>query len=233
MEIEIKYRNVWWDMADYKEPEWKNLKNKYVRIKNIGTFYLPVEVSLIVPQLIVPFNVLVLDADDKKVKLRPEGHELELHCSILKNGVLKDDDNYFSFHKYNFLKELTKWEKLEFEVSDYVGGIYDKLGVDFDSEIKTKSKIECEYMQKSANFKLEQYLPMKGIAIFLLGMVLTSKIDFILPSDARLLLSPKIASTLLMVVFLLFIFAIYLNYTIYRRRYQELILKLEAIILTP
>lgn len=216
-------------MVDDK-PEWKDLKNKCVRIKDIGKFYLPIEVDLLVPYLIVPFNVLILDVDDKKIKFRPEGKDYELHCSILKDGVLKEDD-LFSVRKYKFLKELTKWEILNFEVADYIGGIYDESETDFDSKIRTKSKIECEYMQKSANFNLEKYFPIKRLAVFLFGLILYSKIDFksfkpIFP------LSSEVSSSLWMLSLILFIFIISLSYFRYRRRYQELILKLEARILS-
>jgi hypothetical protein len=221
-------------MSDETIIEWKTLINKYVRIKEMGKFNLPREVTSLVPQLIVPFNVLVLDADDNNVKLRHEGNKGELHCKILKNGVLKEQDEWFSILKYKFLRELTKWEILEFEVADYIGGFYDESEIDFDSKIRTKLKSECEYMQKSANFKLEQYYPIKGLALFLFGLILSSKIDLrAKPSDPLLFLLPlDWISSLTMMLFLLLIFVIYLGYLKYRRRYQELILMLEARILS-
>ena len=208
--------------------KWEDLKGKHVRIKN--TIQLP----LLNLPLNDEINALVLDVHpiDKKVKLRFEGEGEGVWFSILKDGYTQTE---LMFTRYRFIRELTKWEKLEFEVADYIGGFYDESGIDFNSDIKTKSKAECEYMQKSANFKIELFLPIKTIAASLFGFILASKIDLAVESGTppiSILFSPKVANLLLMLFFLSLSIAIYGWYLKYRKRYQELILRLEARILS-
>ncbi len=158
--------------------------------------------------------------------LRLEGDKGELQCKILKDGILKEKDDLFFVHKYKFLRELTELEKLEFEVADYIGGFYDESEIDFDSKIRTKSKAECEYMKKSANFELEKYFSMKKIAVFSIGLNFTSILTQ--KSDIFLLSSGLFPVLILLLVF----FWILADYLGNRRRYKELTLKLEARILS-
>lgn len=221
-------------MIDDMRIKWEDLKGKHVRIKN----------TIQLPLLNNETNALVLDVNTncKKVKIRFEGAIEGVCFSILKDYTLtagrslREDSGCRKelLSRYRFVRELTKWEKLEFEVTDYIDGFYDKSGIDFNSEIKAKSKAECEYMQKYAEFKMEEYLPMKSIAVFVFVGILTSQIPFIIGTNAPvlILLSPEDAYRSAMLSFLLISIAIYSWYLKYRKRYQELILRLEARILS-
>ncbi len=98
---------------------WKDQVGKYVWIKD------RVKIPLLTNSWAV--SVLEVHPSGKKVKLRGEGTEEEIWYRILKNGEIKE--HWYTINSYKFVRLLSKWEKLEFEVSDYIGDITD---IDFD-----------------------------------------------------------------------------------------------------
>ncbi|MCK4798256.1 MAG: hypothetical protein KAT05_12820 [Spirochaetes bacterium] len=193
-------------MTENKGTNWENLKGKYIRIKTVR--YLPL--------LINETDALVLEVNDKKVKLRNKGNKIEVSYSVLNDGYNTLRGGWLA-PKQRFMRELTKWEILEFEVADYIGGFYNKSGINFDDELITVSKEECEYMQKSAEFEMEEHLPIKNIAGFIIALIFFSEV---------------IKTEVEIWFYLLFGIFFYLHYYWYRKRYTELILKLEARILS-
>ena len=115
------------------------------------------------------------------------------------------------------MRELTKWEILEFKVADYIDGFYNESEINFDDELITVSKEECEYMQKSAEFEIEEDLPIKNIAGFFIGLIFLSEVT-----------KTEVEIWIYLLIGLFF----YLHYYWYRKRYTELILKLEAKIIS-
>ena len=193
-------------MTENKGTNWENLKGKYIRIKTVR--YLPL--------LINETDALVLEVNDKKVKLRNKGNKIEVSYSVLNDGYNTLRGGWLA-PKQRFMRELTKWEILEFEVADYIGGFYGESEINFDDELITKSKEECEYMQKSAKFEIEEYFPIKYIASFIISLIFFSGV---IKTDVDTW------------IYLLIGFIFYLHYYWYRKRYNELILKLEARILS-
>ena len=194
-------------MTENKGINWENLKGKHIRIKNIRP----------IPLFINETDTLVLEVNDSKVILRDKGTKNEVSYSILNDGYNTLREGKFTIPRYRFVRELTKWEILEFEVDDYIGGFYNKSKINFDSEIITKSKEECEYMQKSAKFEMEEHIPIRNIAGFIIGLIFLSEV---------------IKTEVEIWFYLLISIILYLSYYWYRKRYTELILKLEARILS-
>lgn len=194
-------------MNENKGFNWENLKGKYIRIKDARHL----------PFLINEIDTLVLEVNDSKVKLRDKGNKIEVSHTILNDGYNTLREAWFTIPRNRFMRELTKQEILEFKVADYIGGFYDESGINFDDEVITLSKEECEYMQKSAGFEIEEYLPIRKIAVFIFGLISYSKYT---------------ETEIKIWIYLLFGFIFYMYYYWYRKRYTELILKLEARILS-
>ena len=123
----------------------------------------------------------------------------------------KSDEYLFKTQDYKYINILNKCEILRFEVADFLA--FGK-SVDFHS----KTIAECKYMKQCANFEMEMHNPAKSYAAFLVGLI-------ILPNYNKITNIPSI-------VFLLFGIYSYLYYLKHRSRYAELILKLEARILS-
>ena len=194
-------------MTENKGTNWENLKGKHIRIENTRSL----------PLFINETDTLVLDVNDRKVKLRDKGNKIEVSYSILDDGYNTLREAWFTFPRYRFMRELTKWEILEFKVADYIDGFYNESEINFDDELITVSKEECEYMQKSAEFEIEEDLPIKNIAGFFIGLIFLSEVT-----------KTEVEIWIYLLIGLFF----YLHYYWYRKRYTELILKLEAKIIS-
>ena len=129
---------------------------------------------------------------------------------------------------------LSKWEKLEVEVADYIAEVSD---IDF----KSKTITECKYMQKNASFEIETYQPLRSIGIYLFGGFSSYYATYTyLPSNDILWISNFIPKSVIILIGKLFTFILifsipYLFYQAYQEhhsKYIDLILKLEARILS-
>lgn len=192
-------------MVNNEKNKWKDLIGEYVQIED----------KIKIPLAINVLTVVVLDVhpSGKKVKLRNKGDSEEVWYKLSDKGELKE--HWYSLSRYKFVRLLSKWEKLEFEVADYIGDVSENI--DFYSKTIT----ECKYMKQYAIFEMEQYLPMKSIALFLIGLMFSSNASYY-----------TTITTLPMWTawFLSFIFYIIYNNT--RSKFHEIILKIEARILS-
>lgn len=192
-------------MTSDEKDKWKDLIGEYVQIED----------KIKIPLAINVLRVVVLDvhASGKKVKLRNEGDWEEVWYKLSGKGELKE--HWYSLSRYKFVRLLSKWEKLEFEVADYIGDI--SKNIDFDS----KTIAECKYMKQYATFEMEQYVPMKSIALFLIGLMFSSSASIY-----------TTITTLPMWTAWLLSFIFYLSYRHHRSKFHEIILKIEARILS-
>lgn len=182
---------------------WKDQVGKYVWIEGVSKIPL-LEIDIPRDKRNV---ILVLDASDKKVKAIQKNSG-ELLYNITDKGELKLGFPYI--RRYKFSGYLTESQKLDMEVANHIAGISD---IDVDKkEIK-----DCKYMQKSANFELEQYFHIKLLATIFLGIIFA-----FIATDTK---------TNILIGFLVLFFLYYVYYQ-YRKRCNELILKLEARILS-
>ena len=127
----------------------------------------------------------------------------------------KSDEYLFKTQDYKYINSLNKCEILRFEVADFLA--FGK-SVDFHS----KTIAECKYMKQCANFEMEMHNPAKSYAVFFVGLIFLSNYNEI----------TNISSIIPSIVFLLLGIFAYLDYLKHRSRYAELILKLEARILS-
>lgn len=192
-------------MVNHEKNKWKDLIDEYVWIED----------KIKIPLLSKALAVLVLEVhpSGKKVKLRSKGIQEEDWYYISHNGELKK--RWYSISPYKFVRLLSKWEKLEFEVADYISDVSENI--DFDSKTIT----ECKYMKQYAIFEMEQYLPMKSIALFLIGLMFSSNASYY-----------TTITTLPMWTAWLLSFIFYIGYHNTRSKFHEIILKIEARILS-
>ena len=191
-------------MANEKKNKWNGLIGKYVRIEQ------KIKIPLSNDNLVV--KVLEIHPSGKKVLLRNKGGSEEIWYTILKKGELKD---WYSIQRYKFVRLLSRWEELEFEVSDYIGSVTEEI--DFDS----KTIAECKYMKQYATFEMEQYVPFGSIAAFLFALILSSDAS----NYSTITRLPIWTALLLGILF-------YIQYRHHRSRFHEIILKIEAKILS-
>lgn len=173
-------------------------QEEYVKIKQIG----------IIKAINVPTKVLLFDLEENSMSFRYEGFTSHEDTSISSNDVFKD-----GLLKFVILRRLTKWEILDFIVYDFISGFYDDCEYKIDVLVNSKSKEECLYMQKSSNYAIERFLPSKMLYVIIFGIVI-----------GAISKEPNygVLFTLLCGVFF------YYKYHNHRKRYHQILLKLEA-----
>lgn len=191
-------------MASEMKNKWNELIGKYVRIE------LKIKIPRFNDNLVV--KVLEIHPSGKKVLLRNKGESEEIWYTILKKGELKD---WYSIQRYKFVRLLSRWEELEFEVSDYIGSVTDEIDLD------SKTIAECKYMKQYATFEMEQYVPFGSIAVFLFALILSSDAS----NYSTITRLPIWTAWLLGIV-------LYIVYRHHRGRFHEIILKIETKILS-
>lgn len=173
-------------------------QGEYVKIKQIGINKIPDDSD----------KVLIFNRKEKSLSFRYEGGTEHTDASISSNDVFKDG----LFNKYVILRRLTKWEILDFIVYDFISGFYDNCEHEIDLLINSKSKEECLYMQKSSNYAIERFLPIKMLYV-IFGIAIGQISE---------------ASAYAMLFIFLFGVFVYYTYHNHRKRYHQILLKLEA-----